>query len=151
MNIGDRKLENVRTPLYDFTGNEVKVLGTIDLPVLFGETPRQVCKEVKFHVISAASSYNAILGRTTITALRAITSIPHLKMKFPTDFGVGEVVGDQNTARQCYLVTVKPKKTNISNTSVNQVMEVDPHLSMDNPRGLTCTLIGDTIDIEVIK
>lgn len=30
-------------------------------------------------------------------------------------------------------------------------MEVDPQISMDNPRGLTCTPIGDTIDVEVIE
>ncbi|XP_074337421.1 uncharacterized protein LOC141674609 [Apium graveolens] len=35
MDIGDRRLENSRTPLYGFTGNEVHVVGTIDMPVLF--------------------------------------------------------------------------------------------------------------------
>ncbi|XP_074327680.1 uncharacterized protein LOC141665590 [Apium graveolens] len=99
MDIGDRRLENSRTPLYGFTGNEVHVVGTIDMPVLFGSPPCHIWKMVKFHVISASSSFNAILGRTTITALRAITSISHLKMKFPTDFGVGEMIGDQVTAR----------------------------------------------------
>ncbi|XP_074324013.1 uncharacterized protein LOC141660913 [Apium graveolens] len=94
MDIGDRRLEKSRTPLYGFTGNEVHVVGTIDMPVLFGSPPCQVLKVVKFHVISASSSFNAILGRTTITALRAITSISHLKMKFLTYFGVGEMIGD---------------------------------------------------------
>ncbi|XP_074322841.1 uncharacterized protein LOC141659814 [Apium graveolens] len=88
MDLGDRRLENARTPLYGFTGNEVHVVGTVDMPVLFGSPPCQIWKIVKFHVISASSSFNSILGRTTITALRAITSISHLKMKFPTDFGV---------------------------------------------------------------
>ncbi|XP_074342949.1 uncharacterized protein LOC141680690 [Apium graveolens] len=69
MDIGDRRLENSRTPLYGFTGNEVHVVGTIDMPVLFGSPPCQIWKMVKFHVISASSSFNAILGRTTITAL----------------------------------------------------------------------------------
>ncbi|XP_074324199.1 uncharacterized protein LOC141661115 [Apium graveolens] len=105
MDIGDRRLENSRIPLYGFT-----FVGTIDMPVLFGSPPCQVWKVVKFHVISASSSFNAILGRTTITALRAIKSISHLKMKFPTDFGIGEMIGDQATARQCYLTTVSPRK-----------------------------------------
>ncbi|XP_074351637.1 uncharacterized protein LOC141690764 [Apium graveolens] len=99
MDIGDRRLENSRTPLYGFTGNEVHVVGTIDMPVLFGSPPCQIWKMVKFYVINASSSFNTILGRTTITALRAITSISHLKMKFPTDFGVGEMTGDQATTR----------------------------------------------------
>lgn len=87
MDLDERKLENAHTPLYEFTGNEVKVMGTIDLPVLFGSMPCQTWKVMKFHVINASSSYNAILGQTTITALKAITSISHLKMKFPTEFG----------------------------------------------------------------
>ncbi|XP_074346843.1 uncharacterized protein LOC141685651 [Apium graveolens] len=45
MDTGDRKLENTHSPLYGFTGNEVKVVGTIDLPVLFGTMPCQVIKE----------------------------------------------------------------------------------------------------------
>ncbi|XP_074328175.1 uncharacterized protein LOC141666088 [Apium graveolens] len=69
MDIRDRRLENSRTPLYGFTGNEVHVVGTVDMPVLFGSSPCQVWKVVKFHVISDSSSFNAILGRTTITAL----------------------------------------------------------------------------------
>ncbi|XP_074351853.1 uncharacterized protein LOC141691001 [Apium graveolens] len=99
MDTGERKLENTHSPLYGFTGNKVKVVGTIDLPVLFGTMPYQVWKIVKFHVISVNSSNNAILGRTTISALEAITSISHLKMKFPTEFEVGEMCGDQAVSR----------------------------------------------------
>ncbi|XP_074347582.1 uncharacterized protein LOC141686446 [Apium graveolens] len=40
VDIGDRKLKDTRdAPLYGFTGNEVKVVGVIDLPVLFGSSP----------------------------------------------------------------------------------------------------------------
>ncbi|XP_074323884.1 uncharacterized protein LOC141660799 [Apium graveolens] len=99
MDTGDRKLDNTHSPLYGFTGNKVKVVGTINLPVLFGTLSCQVWKIVKFHVVSATSSHNAILGRTTISALQAITLIPHLKMKFPTEFGVGEMCGDQTVSR----------------------------------------------------
>ncbi|XP_074326653.1 uncharacterized protein LOC141664594 [Apium graveolens] len=42
MDIGDRKLKDaLDAPLYGFTGNEVKVVGMIDLPVLFGSPPCQ--------------------------------------------------------------------------------------------------------------
>ncbi|XP_074354270.1 uncharacterized protein LOC141693150 [Apium graveolens] len=122
MDTGERKLENTHSPLYGFTGNEVKVVGTIDLPVLFGTMPCQIWKIVKFHVISANSSHNAILGRTTISALEAITSIPHLMMKFPTEFGVGEMCGDQAVLRQCYFTTVVPKKQDCDSQTVNEVV-----------------------------
>lgn len=99
MDLGDRKLKNVNTPLYGFTGNKVKVVGVIDLLVLLGSLPCQTWKDVKFHVVNAASSYNVILGRTMLSTLKAVTSIPHLKMKFPMKFRVGEVIGDQAIAR----------------------------------------------------
>lgn len=63
MDLGDRKIGDAKdVPLYGFTGNEVKVVGVIDLPVLFGSPSCQSWKMVKFHVVNDISSYNAILG-----------------------------------------------------------------------------------------
>jgi hypothetical protein len=62
---------------------------------------------VKFILIDGPLAYNAIIGRTVLNQLRVVTSTPHLKMKFPTKIGVGEVRGDQLTARQCYNVTLR--------------------------------------------
>ncbi|XP_074351863.1 uncharacterized protein LOC141691011 [Apium graveolens] len=99
MDLGDMKIDTAKeTPLYEFTGNEVKLVGVIDLPVLFGSPPCQIWRVVKFHVIITLSSYNATIGRTITNPLRAITSISHLNMKFPTEFGVGEVSGDQRAS-----------------------------------------------------
>lgn len=132
MDLEDRKIDNAKTsPLHGFTGNEVKVIGTIDMPVLFGSSPCQSWQIVKVHVVNATSSYNAILGRTTITA---ITSITHLKMKFPTKFGVRDVCGDQRDSRQCYLSNAIPKKHSANNPDVNQVIKVDPKEVLDVPK-----------------
>ncbi|XP_074377700.1 uncharacterized protein LOC141719221 [Apium graveolens] len=150
MDIGDRRLENSRTPLYEFTENEVHVVGTIDMLVLFGSPPCQVWKVIKFHVISVSSSFNAILGRTTITALKAITSISHLKMKFPTDFGVVEMNGDQTTARQCYLTTVSPRKKGEEDLEVNQILEIDPRNSIKSTNQNSCFPAEETEEIEVV-
>ena len=49
------------------------------------------------------SSYNAIIERTTLNSWKAVISTYHFSMKFPTDYGVGQVQGDQLTARECYL------------------------------------------------
>ncbi|XP_074352910.1 uncharacterized protein LOC141692067 [Apium graveolens] len=151
MDLGDRRLENARTPLYGFTGNEVHVVGTVDMPVLFGSPPCQIWKMVKFHVISSSSSFNAILGRTTITALQAITSISHLKMKFPTDFGVGEMIGDQATARQCYLTNVSPRKKTDEELEVNQVLDIDLRELIDTSTNNSCSPLEETEDIEVFE
>lgn len=104
------------------------------MPVLFRSAPCQSWKIVKFHVINATSSYNAILGRTTITILKSITLITHMKMKFSTEFGVGEVCGDQRDSRQCYLGSAVPKKHNDNTSNVNQVVQVDPREIMDVPK-----------------
>ncbi|GFZ16906.1 hypothetical protein Acr_26g0001760 [Actinidia rufa] len=51
--------------------------------------------------------YNAILGRPMLGRIKAITSTYHLKMKFPTLTGIGEVKGDQKVARQCFISAMK--------------------------------------------
>lgn len=61
MDMGDRKLENINMPLYGFTGKKVKVVGIIDLTVLFDTVSCQMWKVIKFHVVSASSSYYVIL------------------------------------------------------------------------------------------
>ena len=43
-----------------------------------------------------------ILGRPTLVNLQAITSILHLKMKFPTFGGTCEIKGDREASRFCY-------------------------------------------------
>ena len=59
--------------------------------------------EVNFLVVDYSSAYNAIIGRPTLNALRATTSIYHLLVKFSTEYNVGEAIGDQATSRECYV------------------------------------------------
>ncbi|GAV72780.1 hypothetical protein CFOL_v3_16268, partial [Cephalotus follicularis] len=60
--------------------------------------PAQV--EMTFLVVDTSSPYNAIIGRPGLNLMEVIVSTRHLLMKFPTRFGVGEVRGDQQVARQ---------------------------------------------------
>ena len=78
-------------------------MGTITLPVVVGAYPLQLTKDVNFLVVNYPSSYNAIIGRPTLNSWKAVTSTYHLSVKFPTDYGVGQVQGDQLAARECYL------------------------------------------------
>ncbi|KAJ0962231.1 hypothetical protein J5N97_030059 [Dioscorea zingiberensis] len=71
-----------------------------------------------------ASSYNVILGRPTLNALKAVISTYHLLLKFPTESGSGEVRGDQPLARQCYIATLKGKVINGGKTKVSEAMLV---------------------------
>ena len=79
-------------------------MNTITLHVMVGAYPQQVAKEVNFLFINCSSSYNAIIGRPTLNNWKAVTSTYHLYVKFPMEYGIGQVQGDQLAARECYVV-----------------------------------------------
>uniref|UniRef100_A0A6I9QPU4 Uncharacterized protein LOC105037583 n=1 Tax=Elaeis guineensis var. tenera TaxID=51953 RepID=A0A6I9QPU4_ELAGV len=100
-------LRPIRSPLIGFTGDSVPTEGMIALTVTVGQHPKQSRALVNFLVVKAPSAYNAILGRPSLNALRAVVSTYHLKLKFPTDQGIGEVRGDQALARHCYNIALQ--------------------------------------------
>jgi hypothetical protein len=83
--------------------------GTIALRLTAGSAPKEKTVMVDFLVVDRPSAYNAIVGRPTLNKLMAATSTYHLKMKFPTEYGVGVVRGNQREARQCY--SLEPEGT----------------------------------------
>ncbi|GAV64575.1 hypothetical protein CFOL_v3_08093 [Cephalotus follicularis] len=103
------QLKPVKTPLVGFTDETIHPLGFINLSVVAGTAPRQTQVEMTFLVIDTPSPYNAIVGRPGLNMLEVIVSTRHLTVKFPTRFGVGEVRGDQEVARQCYKTTISDK------------------------------------------
>ncbi|XP_062155145.1 uncharacterized protein LOC133863185 [Alnus glutinosa] len=107
MKIDRSKVIPARHSLVGFTGEQVLPLGSIELPVTAGMYPRQRTIMVRFLIIDRPSAYNAILGRTALNEFRAVTSTPHLSMKFPTEEGVGVEKGDQRMARECYNTSLK--------------------------------------------
>ncbi|XP_074356026.1 uncharacterized protein LOC141695698 [Apium graveolens] len=86
-------------PLYTIGGHPIQFEGTIKLPVLLGKLPYTVEKPVKFYMVWIESPYNVIFGRPFLSTFKAVESVPHLKLKFPTEKGVGKMRGDQKTAR----------------------------------------------------
>ena len=93
----------MNSPLVGFGGMKVQLVGIVTLPVVVGAYPQQVTKDVNFLVVDCLSSYNAIIGRPTLNNWKAITFIYHLSVKFSTEYGIGQVQGDQLAARECYL------------------------------------------------
>ena len=69
-------------------------------------------KDVTFLVAYWSSAYNAIIGRPTLNSWKAITSTYHLMIKYPTNYGVGELCGNQVATHKCYIA----------------MMEMDDHL-----------------------
>jgi hypothetical protein len=73
---------------------------------------------VEFLVVDCPSAYNVIIGRPTLNKLRAVTSTYHLLVRFPTEHGIGELKGDQATARECYFTSLGPE-------TKHQTMKID--------------------------
>ena len=95
MGIGRERLMLTNAPLIGFGGTRVLPLGAITLSVVIGDYLQQIAKDVTFLMVDCSSAYNAIFGQPTLNSWKAVTSTYHLMIKFPTDYGVGELRGDQ--------------------------------------------------------
>ena len=116
MGIDREWLISTNTPLVNFRGTRVLPLSAITLSVVVGDYPQLIAKDVTFLVVDCSSAYNVILRRPTLNSWKVVTSTYHLMIKFPTDYGVGELRGNQVAARECYVA----------------MMEMDDHLQAMN-------------------
>ena len=147
MGIGRKKLELVSTHLRGFSGKKVLPLGSIQLVLTLGHPPCQATTTVRFLIVDAPSSYNMLLGKPSLNAIKVIPSTYHMMIKFPTTSRVGMVRGDQRVAKECYLASVKQKAVdNIYldeldmrdevNTRPEPSKELEPVPLDDNPEHL---------------
>ncbi|XP_024027141.1 uncharacterized protein LOC112093260 [Morus notabilis] len=94
MGIPRSRLQNSAQPLYGFTGDSVVTEGAIELPMTIGDRPHTSTVMLKFLVVKGGDQYNAVIGCPTLRTLRAVTSIYHQMMKFPTPNGTGKGRGN---------------------------------------------------------
>ncbi|WVZ51658.1 hypothetical protein U9M48_002780 [Paspalum notatum var. saurae] len=92
MGSGDLTLEHATNPLFGFGGRKVEALGKIALQVSFGEITNPRTEYVTFDVVDVNYPYNAILGRGTLNAFKAVLH--------PSYLGVISVHGSQEDARR---------------------------------------------------
>ncbi|XP_074297170.1 uncharacterized protein LOC141627863 [Silene latifolia] len=106
MNMGfsEKDLVQKAVPWVGFSGETKQSLGEIVIPTF----ARVINKQVRYLVIDGPSTYNVILGRPWIHEMKAVPSTYHQSLKFPTPWGVQEIRGDQNVARDCYKNALKP-------------------------------------------
>ena len=107
MRIDREQLISINVPLVGFGGTIVFPLGAVMLLVTVGDYPQQITKDVTFLVVDYSFAYNAILGQATLNSWKAVTSIYHLMIKFPIDYGVKELWGNQVAARKCYITMLE--------------------------------------------
>ncbi|RDX94478.1 hypothetical protein CR513_23130, partial [Mucuna pruriens] len=89
-------------------------------------------------IVVVDTSYNVLIGRSTLNALSAIVSTPQLIMKFPSPNGqVVTIKTNQKMSRQCYVdslrVSTKPSKEDNISTHVEILTDIDldPKLPID--------------------
>ena len=88
-------LDRYDSPLMGFDSKMVVLRGMIRLPVQVSDVEVQV----NFIVVEAFSLYIAILARPWLHAVGAMPSTLHLKLKYPTQGKVGELVVNQAMAK----------------------------------------------------
>ena len=107
MGINRARLIPTNASLVGFRGTKVHSLGAITLLVMVGDYLQQITKDVTFLVVDCSSTYNDILRRPTLNSWKAATSTYHLMIKFPTEYKIGELRGDQVASRECYIAILE--------------------------------------------
>uniref|UniRef100_A0A2N9ETC4 Uncharacterized protein n=1 Tax=Fagus sylvatica TaxID=28930 RepID=A0A2N9ETC4_FAGSY len=117
-------LQPYDAPLVGFSGESIRPMGRITLNVHTGP----ISLETEFVVIDVPSPYTAIMGRRWLHRLKAVPSSFHQKLRFPTDFGIMEIKGDQVASKQCIMAAVKqnPPESKQKGKMVSQCSK-DPH------------------------
>ncbi|KAF0898621.1 hypothetical protein E2562_008204 [Oryza meyeriana var. granulata] len=100
LHIARSRLTKAWRPLKGFSGNLVKALGQIEMPVCFGRGLGARTKGITFDVVDISYAYNIIMGRGTLKKFGAIVHQNFLCMKIPSPTGVITVRGDQEVARK---------------------------------------------------
>lgn len=96
-------LNRYNVPLVRFDIKTIVPKGMIKLFVQIGKK----VVNVDFIVVEAHSPYTAILARPWLYAMGAVSSTLHVKLKYPTEGGVGELLGCQTIARKCMVAAIR--------------------------------------------
>jgi hypothetical protein len=96
------------SPFYGIVpGNAAIPLGSVVLPVTFGETRENYSTEyIKFEVADFETSYHAILGRPAIAKFMAVPHYTYLVLKMPSPAGVLSLQGDLKISFDCDIEAV---------------------------------------------
>ena len=111
---------------------------------------------MNFLVLDCSLSYNAIIERPTLNSWKAVTSTYHLSLKFPMEYGVGQVQEDQLAARECYLAMLamdeQVQKMSIEERrDVVEPIEALENISLDEDNPERCTRVGADLEEKTKK
>jgi len=103
LNLRPKDVTSYDSLLVGFDGKTVIPKDLIKLPVQTGVE----MVEVSFTVVDAYSPYTTILARPWLYAMGAISSTLHMKVKYPSEGQVRELIRSQAMARQCLVATIR--------------------------------------------
>jgi hypothetical protein len=101
-------------PFYGIVpGNAGTPLGSVVLPVIFGESRENYRTEyIKFEVADFETSYHAILGRPGIAKFMVVPHYTYLVLKMPSPAGVLSLQGDLKISFDCDTEAMELAATN---------------------------------------
>jgi hypothetical protein len=82
-------------------GMEALPIGSIDLPVTFGDLQNFCKKTLTFEVVGFSGTYHAILGRPAYAKSMAVPNYMYLKLKIPGPKGIISVGATYQRAFEC--------------------------------------------------
>jgi hypothetical protein len=94
------KIHDATHPLCGFRGRQIVALGKMTMSVTFGYVHNTRSEQVVFDIVDMEYPYNAIIGRGTLNAFKAILHPAYLCMKIPSEQGPITIDGSQEAARR---------------------------------------------------
>jgi hypothetical protein len=133
------------SPFYcSVPGNVAIPLGSVVLPVTFGETRENYHTEyIKFEVADFETSYHAILGRPAISKFMAVPHYTYLVLKMPSPSEVLSLQGDLKISFDCDTEAAELAATN---QVPNAMMEIYAAPKKLTPTELEILEKSDTAD-----
>ncbi|XP_030924698.1 uncharacterized protein LOC115951677 [Quercus lobata] len=148
---GPRKAASLDSLLVSFNGDRVYPKSIVTLTVTVGAYLKQLTRQLDFLLVNCPSSYNVIVGRPTLNRWKAAMSTYCLKVKFPTENGVGEVKRGQVLARECYQEVLVAKENHmwIIEEKEEEKMEALEIVELVDGELTKMTRIGMTLNSEM--
>jgi hypothetical protein len=147
------------TSLTGFTGEKIWPMGQLRILVVIGNEYHSTTAWMNFMVIRSPSSYNGIIGRPGISAMRAVPSTTHGMLKFPVEGGIVTLYNTTILPKECNVVTnetphaPEQRTTKVTNLKVaihpdypDQEIVIGGSLS-DKGRATVCALLQKNLDI----
>jgi hypothetical protein len=94
------KIHDATHPFCGFGGRQIVALGKTTMSVTFGHVHNTRTEHVIFDIVDMEYPCNAIIGRGTLNAFKAILYPTYLCMKIPSEQGPIAVYGSQEAARR---------------------------------------------------